>query len=299
MRQRILKPSFFTNEDLARLAPLIRIIFQGLWAAADCDGRLEDRPDRLKVQIVPYDRIDMKVALQELHGAGFITRYEVQGLRFIQINAFKYHQRPHPNEPSLHIPAPSSLTSMPDFAIASRDMSRPAVTNCPGSSLTLALTGSTDPPLPPAPQNGAARSLHLAEFQTFWQAYPQDHRTAKRKAEEKFIRARKAGVTLQVLLDALTGQIELRAAKTRHGEWVPEWCNPASWLHQRRWEDEIGGPPARAPNQQSTTDGLFSYLTHLRLNAPERYQRKLDEIRPELRAAYIATLTKETACPAN
>jgi hypothetical protein len=294
-----LKPSFFTNEDLARLAPLIRIAFQGTWCRADRHGRLEDRPGRLKAEILPFDRIDMNAALQELHDGGFLTRYEVDGHRYIQINAFSEHQHPHPKEPSDEIPPPPSLTAVPRKAIAGNEMPRQAMYVPPGSSLTGSTGSSVLPPTPSAPQNGAARSLHLAEFQTFWQAYPQGHRTAKRKAEEKFIKARKAGVTLQVLLDALTGQIELRAAKTRQGEWVPEWCNPASWLHQRRWEDEIGGPPARAPNQQSPDDALFSYLNVLRQKAPERYRQKLDELRPELRAAYEATLTKEVPCPAN
>jgi hypothetical protein len=107
-RTRDLKPSFFTNEELAQLPPLARLLFQGLWCQADRDGRLEDRPTRLKVQILPYDTCDADELLGKLAAAGFIRRYEVDGRRLIQVVTFKEHQHPHPKEPGSTLPPPEA-----------------------------------------------------------------------------------------------------------------------------------------------------------------------------------------------
>lgn len=97
-RIRSIKPEFFLDEDLARLAPLDRLIFVGLWCQADREGRIEDRPGRLKVQVAPYDDVDMKAALDRLAAAGFLVRYTVESRAYIQVRTFLRHQRPHKTE---------------------------------------------------------------------------------------------------------------------------------------------------------------------------------------------------------
>ena len=58
-RARNLKPSFFTNDKLAELHPLGRLLFAGLWTIADREGRLEDRPKRIKTDVsLPYITAD-------------------------------------------------------------------------------------------------------------------------------------------------------------------------------------------------------------------------------------------------
>lgn len=117
-RARNIKPGFFKNEVLAELHPLARILFIGLWTLADREGRLEDRPKRIKAECLPYDDCDVDAFLWDLHRAGFILRYEVSGGRYIQILKFKEHQSPHFKEPPSVIPAPeessASLVQAPD-----------------------------------------------------------------------------------------------------------------------------------------------------------------------------------------
>lgn len=113
-RTRNLKPSFFTNEALADLSPLARLLFQGLWTQADREGRLEDRPKKLKAQILPYDNCDGEELLAQLSTSGFVQRYEVNGQRYLSIPTFRKHQNPHPKEPASVIPplqAPSKKTA--------------------------------------------------------------------------------------------------------------------------------------------------------------------------------------------
>ncbi|MBK8772818.1 MAG: hypothetical protein IPM06_20640 [Rhizobiales bacterium] len=105
-RARNLKPSFFTNDKLAELDPLGRLLFAGLWTIADREGRLEDRPKRIKAEILPYDDADADKLLLDLQAAGFIMRYSVNGGRFIQVLAFTKHQNPHVREGPSTIPAP-------------------------------------------------------------------------------------------------------------------------------------------------------------------------------------------------
>jgi hypothetical protein len=47
-RSRNIKPGFFTNDELAECHPLGRLLFAGLWTIADKEGRLDDRPKKLK-----------------------------------------------------------------------------------------------------------------------------------------------------------------------------------------------------------------------------------------------------------
>lgn len=107
-RARNLKPGFFKNELLAECPPLARILFQGLWCEADREGRLEDRPKRLKAEYLPYDNCDADALLGELVARGFIVRYESNGCRYIAVLAFSKHQNPHVREPASSIPAPET-----------------------------------------------------------------------------------------------------------------------------------------------------------------------------------------------
>lgn len=92
-RIRTIKPSFFKNEELAELTLASRLLFIGLWTQGDSEGRLEDRPKRLKAEIFPYDSINIEELLSKLQSAGFIHRYEFGDLKLIQINNFLKHQR--------------------------------------------------------------------------------------------------------------------------------------------------------------------------------------------------------------
>lgn len=99
MRARNIKPSFFTNEALGVLDPIIQLTFAGLWCIADRDGILEDRPLRIKAELFPYrENTDVNGYLTVLEREGFISRYEVGGKRYIEVLAFAKHQSPHKTE---------------------------------------------------------------------------------------------------------------------------------------------------------------------------------------------------------
>ncbi len=107
-RARNIKPGFFTNEVLAELPPLTRLLFIGLWTEADREGRLEDRPRRLKMRLFPCDEFNAEQAMDDLQSSGFILRYAADGAQYVQILAWHKHQRPHYKEGPSTIPPPQN-----------------------------------------------------------------------------------------------------------------------------------------------------------------------------------------------
>jgi len=105
-RIRSIKPDFFINDEVAELDPLTRLFYIGLWTQADREGRLQDRPRRLKAALVPYDDCDIEAMLETLADTDHIMRYEVAGERFIQVQNFTRHQHVNVKEQPSTIPAP-------------------------------------------------------------------------------------------------------------------------------------------------------------------------------------------------
>ena len=88
-RARNIKPDLFKNEVLGVADPLVTLLFEGLWLLADREGRLEDRPLRIKAEIFPYrDGLDIESLLNWLVDNEFIVRYTCEGKRYIQVNNF-------------------------------------------------------------------------------------------------------------------------------------------------------------------------------------------------------------------
>lgn len=115
-RARNIKPGFFANEKLAECDPLARLLFAGLWCLADREGRLEDRPKRIRAEVLPYDVCDAEALLEQLKEHGFILRYESCGSRYIQVLNFDKHQNPHMKEAKSSFPAPDGFGAHADAA---------------------------------------------------------------------------------------------------------------------------------------------------------------------------------------
>ena len=108
-RTRSIRPGFFLNEKLAEVNPLGRLLFAGLWTIADRRGRLEDRPRRIKAELLPYDDCDIDDLLNQLSTSGFIHRYIVNGERYIEIVNFEKHQHIPGSEAESIIPASNDV----------------------------------------------------------------------------------------------------------------------------------------------------------------------------------------------
>jgi hypothetical protein len=156
-RARNIKPGFFTNEELVELPFATRLLFIGLWTLADREGRLEDKPKRIKMHLFPADEIDVDEALYSLQASGFLTRYEVDGARYIQVLAFRKHQNPHRDEKPSSIP-PVGGYGANTVQAPCKDGANPADSPIPDSPIP-------DSPIPdsPIPDTSTASSAPTSD----------------------------------------------------------------------------------------------------------------------------------------
>lgn len=157
-RARNIKPAIMDNEELAELSPMTRLLFVYLWMLADREGRLEDRPKRIAAQALPYDRAaDVGAMLDDLHKAGFIARYEVEGMCCVQILNFSKHQTPHVREAASDLPSleAAQAKEVPRHNLGS-DKASPRSPD-PGFSDPGLLIADTAPPAPVAAASASPR----------------------------------------------------------------------------------------------------------------------------------------------
>jgi len=180
-RARSLKPAIFKNELLGQRDPILTVLFAGLWCLADREGYLEDRPARIKVEILPYrEGIDINGYLTELHTLGFIRRFTgSNSTPLIHVTKFLIHQNPHKTE------RPSDLVSLDNgdsCEIHVKDTldngSRPA------DSLVLTPSSPTPDPLPISPSAQRKKSQPPLEDLAFftkhvWTKWPTRLRDGK------------------------------------------------------------------------------------------------------------------------
>ena len=233
-RIRTIKPDFFVDDEIANLRPLTRILFIGLWTLADRDGRLEDRPPKIQVQLLPYDRVSVDRLLDELDAEDFVIRYSVDGKDYIQIRSFERHQRPHPKEAGGVFPPADD-----PGAVKRREIKRQAVKS-PEPSRRLPGEGKE------SMDNGKGTDTgYPPEFETFWTAYPLKKK--KRDALKAWGQTAKIRPMLTDLLAKLEALKGSREWTKDGGDFIPY---PASWLRADGWEDEIREPakPASVGN---------------------------------------------------
>jgi hypothetical protein len=231
-RSRNIKPGFCQNEYLVDLPVETRLLFALLPMFADRDGRLEDRPKKIKMQVFPADSFDLNPMLQDLHDAGFILRYTSGDDKYIQVVNFMKHQNPHIKEQPSTIPAPdkhqTSTVQEPTKAVA-----------CPADSL-LPLTDSL--------QDTCATTG--SRFNEWWKEYPK--KVGKKTCKEIWKRRK-----LDTLADTIIADTQSRpklCAKWRAG-YIQ---NPTTYLNGDRWEDDyetnqrrLGGACNETPVQRS------------------------------------------------
>ena len=146
-RARNIKPGFFSNEELVELSFSTRLLFIGLWTLADREGRMEDKPKRIKMALFPADDLNIDSALDELQKSGFLLRYEHDGARYIQVLAFNKHQNPHRDEKPSLIPAPNLHGASTVQAPCKEDVSTVAIGLIPDSLNLIPDTGILSKPL--------------------------------------------------------------------------------------------------------------------------------------------------------
>ena len=96
---------------------------------------------------------------------------------------------------------------------------------------------SKEPPKPPA----RSRSLKVSPigFEEFWRSYPR--KVGKQAALRAWKKINPGQATADIIIEAIRNQTAQHHFQNGKGEdFIP---NPATWLNQGRWDDEIAPPP--------------------------------------------------------
>lgn len=223
-RIRGIKPDFFDDPTICDLSAEAALVFIGLWPQADRAGRLLDEPRRLKVRIRPMSKCNMDAILTELADAGLIIRYKVDGVALIQVKNFEKHQRPHHQEPESVLPPVSAgfgESPKPSGYIGSNPPVMVTVTETVTETVT---------------DHVASRPARASadDFAVCWGVYPR--KTGKGAALKAW---QKQKPDRAVVLAALDWQRTQPQWVKDGGQFIPHM---ATWLNQRRWEDEPDAP---------------------------------------------------------
>lgn len=202
-RARNIKPSFFTNEILGQLDPIIGMTFVGLWCLADRDGRMEDRPLRIKAELFPYrESLDVNGYLTVLQRNGFIDRYQVDGKGYIEIINFVKHQNPHHTEKSKGYPCkPAPLLDNRDVTVTEpllnceTKVSERSDSLIPDSLIPDSLNHESGimKVESPAPTRKAREDSYQSEFDELWKLYPPRKGASKANSLKAYAARRKEG----------------------------------------------------------------------------------------------------------
>lgn len=252
-RIRTIKPTFFVNDELAHLEPIVRLLFIGLWTVADREGRLEDRPMRIKAEVMPFDNIDIAASLTALENAGMIIRYQVNDRKFIEINNFRKHQKPHPKE------SPSTIPPCREEELLSREKVDPSREKDVSSRVDNGLWthGHMDNTHMEACQPRHAPSVRVS-FGEFWNLFPK--KINRGLAEQAWNETATSPELAAEIITSLSEKLSHPDYQAEGGRYVP---NAAKWLRERRWLDELPkatGPPAPRIPGRTTAEKMAAYF---------------------------------------
>lgn len=283
-RARNIKPGFFRNADLVDLPMETRLLFIGLWTLADREGRLEDRPKQIKMEIFPADNVDCDVCLNSLSEIGMVIRYEVDGKRYLQVANFTKHQNPHRDEKASTIPdqnghvtetvqAPKKHRASTVQAPCKEDAGTVAIGLIPDSLIP------DSPSLIPNSKPSAKETrldASLEAFDEFWSAYPSRPGSSKADSLKAWKARIKEGAEPSALVEGAVKYAAYCIAAAIESKFIKQ---PATFLGPgEHYLSDWTVPAQRAsPAYQSIHDKraetiaiLTGKKSHERTNANER-----------------------------
>ena len=223
MPNRIIKESAFTSDKIARLSDFEFRLWVGLITQADDAGRGDARPAIIKGRVFALrERTalkDIENALRNLAAAGCVSLYTVGGKPYYEFPNWTAHQRVR--------------NALPKFPGSDESDNSPQLAATCGESPRIAALIQSNPIQSESKieSESNARARESA-FDHFWSAYP------KKVGKEA---ARKAFAKVKTPIDTLLAAIEKQKRSAQwnkdNGQYIP---NPATWLNQGRWEDEVG-----------------------------------------------------------
>jgi len=212
---------------------------------------LEDRPKRIRAELLPYDSCDAGVLLDQLQEHGFVLRYSRDGKQFIQVLNFNKHQNPHVKEAASSIPDPFEDEKAPDDPGITTELvsDEPGASTVqapdqpdtnPADSLSLdslipdSLIPESVAPQPPQGECVTGEVERDVLFASFWKLYPR--KTDKAKAQKAWAKLNPDRSLFEKIMRGLGNHCASRDWIKDDGQFIP---HPTTWLNGKRWEDEV------------------------------------------------------------
>lgn len=292
MPNRILKESICTSESLSQLSWFEQVFFDHLIVNCDDYGRMDARPAILKAKLFPLNAItfqEIEIGLHSLVKVGCVQLYESDGKPFLYLPSWSKHQSVRAKKSKY--PAPENIIPADDEACKHLHADESKCPRNPIQSYSNAYSETESNPNenenpPVVPQGTSEReeihsnqsdleqqsesltvetaqgageekpvdysmtSVQQERFKEFWRHYPR--KVGKGAAEKVWDKIKPGKALLSLILSALDQQKACEQWKRENGRYIP---NPATWLNQKRWEDDIGMEDAPDPDGSSAESG--------------------------------------------
>lgn len=121
---------------------------------------------------------------------------------------------------------------------------------------------SYNPPYPPRGDDGENQNnVYLKRFDEFWAAYPR--KIGKDAALKAFKKRKPSAELLGKMISAIENQKHSVQWNRDNGQFIP---NPATWINQGRWEDELPEPSPNPNTGQQPQQGSRNPFINAMLN---------------------------------
>lgn len=264
-RRRMIDPDIWQNENFSELSILARLVFIGMFSNADDEGKGRAKPAYIKSTVFIYDEnirvSDIKKTLQEIGSKMSVTFYTSNGNEYYRLDNWSKWQRVDKPQPSKIPDPPQGLENKEQDKISDSDIILEVHTNnsriipesfSPKRKEEKRNLKQEKPPISPQGVGGDVEEPQIKtvrgeeppvehsnpfeeRFILFWQAYPK--KVGKGEAEKRFMKIKPSQALLEIMITAVQAAKQSSQWKKENGQYIP---NPATWLGQKRWEDELG-----------------------------------------------------------
>ena len=269
MPNRIIKESAFLSDRIAQLTDFEFRLWTGLITQADDLGRGDARPAIIKGRVFALRECttvkDIENALSALATHGCISLYTVGGKPYYEFPHWAEHQRVR--DVKSKYPGSEDADELPQVTASCGGMPQDAA-SCGEMPQDAAERGVKPPESesetnPNPIQSESDSNAHVCEtaFDRFWSAYPK--RVGIEAARVAFDKVK---VPIDSLLAAIEQQKKSSQWRKENGRFIP---NPATWLNQGRWQDEVqialpkGAPEMENEKQAEKIARMRKMVTHL------------------------------------
>lgn len=244
MGNRLIKESICSSDNIDHLTLFEETFFYRLIVNCDDYGRMDARPKILKSRLYPLkDELpdeQIQSALDALARENLIIRYECEGRPYLQMRTWEKHQSVRARKSKYPEPKPALMKSSEIIGnqlisdeINGNQMNTDEingnhlnanVTVIQSNTNTIRIQSESES----NPNTNTTPQTAVDAFDVFWEHYPK--KVGKGAARTSFAKVR---VPIETLIAAIEQQ--KRSDQWKRG-YVP---NPATWLNQGRWEDQL------------------------------------------------------------